>query len=117
MSGGGLPNTPGGGNVSPFNPGGQVLGGATDAQSLATLQSILQTLNAILTQLKSGVSLVATLPTFVFANLPAAATSPGMMAFVSNGRKPGEGAGLGTGMSAFSDGVNWYGTNGTILQV
>jgi hypothetical protein len=46
-----------------------------------------------------------TLPSYTVANLPAPST--GAMAFVSNGRKPGEVAGAGTGVQVFSDGQHW----------
>jgi hypothetical protein len=41
----------------------------------------------------------------VVASLPAGAA--GMLAFASNGRKNGEGAGVGTGVLVFHDGTNW----------
>jgi len=54
-------------------------------------------------------------PTFSFASLPSASGKPGLVVFCSNGRKPGEGSGLGTGMLAFSDGTSWISTAGTAL--
>lgn len=47
-----------------------------------------------------------TLPSYTVAGLPAA-TTPGSLAYASNGRKPGESAGAGTGVQAFSDGTRW----------
>jgi hypothetical protein len=113
MAGGAAPAGPG--YSPPQIPPGQASGPSATAQ-LQLLQAMEQTLNAILTQLRNGIALSATLPTFLFANLPAATTVPGMLVFVSDARKPGEGAGSGTGLTAYSDGVSWYGTTGTILQ-
>jgi hypothetical protein len=45
------------------------------------------------------------LPVYTVANLPAA--KAGSVSFASNGRKNGEGAGLGTGVLAFYDGTAW----------
>lgn len=42
----------------------------------------------------------------LFANLPAAG-KPGRIMFVTNGRKPGQGAGAGTGVLAVDDGTIW----------
>lgn len=41
-----------------------------------------------------------------FANLPAAGQR-GRLRFCTNGRKVGEGAGVGTGIVAYDDGVAW----------
>lgn len=87
------------------------------SQIAESQQQTVITLNAILTQMKTGIALATQLPTYAFASLPAAATNPALLVFVSNGRKPGEGAGLGTGMTAFSDGTGWFGTDGTTLLV
>jgi hypothetical protein len=46
------------------------------------------------------------LPSYTVATLPAP-PDPGSVAFVSNGRKPGEAAGVGTGVEVFSDGSRW----------
>lgn len=46
------------------------------------------------------------LPAFTVANLPAA--GDGRLAFATNGRKTGEGAGAGTGIPVYRDGGNWY---------
>lgn len=43
---------------------------------------------------------------YTVATLPAAGTA-GRMAYASDGRKNGEGAGLGTGVQVFDDGSNW----------
>ncbi len=43
---------------------------------------------------------------YTVAGLPANA-APGQRAFASDGRKPGEGPGFGTGMLCFFDGSNW----------
>ena len=45
------------------------------------------------------------MPVFTVANLPAGAA--GYVSFASNGRKNGEGAGLGTGVLVFHDGTAW----------
>lgn len=46
------------------------------------------------------------LPSYTVANLPAGMPA-GAKAYSSNGRKPNEGAGAGTGVEAFFDGVHW----------
>jgi hypothetical protein len=46
------------------------------------------------------------LPTYTVAALPAATTA-GSLAFVSNGRKPSEAAGAGSGVEVFCDGTHW----------
>jgi hypothetical protein len=88
--------------------------GPSGIAALQTLQNLDLILSAILTQMKNGIALSATLPTFTFGNLPSATANPGMLVFASNVRKPGEGAGAGTGMTVFSDGVSWYSTAGTL---
>ncbi len=45
-------------------------------------------------------------PTYTVANLPSTPTA-GSFAFASNGRKPGEPAGAGTGVQVFGDGMHW----------
>lgn len=44
---------------------------------------------------------------YTVAGLPAATYSSGLVAFASNGRKVGEGAGAGTGVLVVSDGTVW----------
>ncbi len=44
---------------------------------------------------------------YTVATLPAASSYTGGTAYVSNGRKTGEGAGAGTGLQVYSDGTNW----------
>jgi len=46
------------------------------------------------------------LPTYAIASLPMSAGT-GALAFVSNGRKPGEAAGAGTGVAVYYDGARW----------
>jgi hypothetical protein len=46
-----------------------------------------------------------TLPSYAVASLPTGST--GMLAYASNGRKNGEGAGVGTGVLVFKDGTAW----------
>lgn len=41
----------------------------------------------------------------------------GSIAYATNGRKPGEGVGAGTGMPVFWSGSNWYKFDGTIVTV
>ncbi len=50
------------------------------------------------------------LDAIVFANLSAPG-QPGRMVFVTDGRKTGEGVGLGTGTPAYDDGVAWRRTS------
>ena len=47
-----------------------------------------------------------TLPSYPVATLPAS-PGAGAMAFASNGRKPSEAAGVGTGVEVFNDGSRW----------
>lgn len=69
-----------------------------DALTASATLTIAQTLtNKTLTAPK--------LTTTTVAGLPAGAT--GMLAFATNGRKNGEGAGNGTGVLVFFDGSNW----------
>jgi hypothetical protein len=42
------------------------------------------------------------------ANLPTSGNSTGDWAFATNGRKPGESAGAGTGVPCFWSGSNWF---------
>jgi len=44
---------------------------------------------------------------FTVANLPTTGVAAGLLAYASNGRKAGEGAGAGTGVLVFRDGANW----------
>jgi hypothetical protein len=46
------------------------------------------------------------LPSYTVANLPTGAVA-GAMAFASNGRKPSEAAGAGSGVTVFYDGLKW----------
>lgn len=84
------------------------------SQFLTALQNISLVLSSILQVLTAMPSKA---PIYAFAALPAPAGLAGQVVYVSNGRKPGEGAGLGTGMLAFSDGSGWFGTDGTALLV
>lgn len=71
---------------------------------LTTLISALQTLNQILTRsgqtLAGGIAVLSAPPIYTVAGLPAAAAN-GAFAFASNGRKPSEGSGSGTGVPVF----------------
>jgi hypothetical protein len=51
-------------------------------------------------------SVPVVLPTYTVAGLPGTATAAGL-AYASNGRKNGEGAGVGTGVVVFGDGTAW----------
>jgi len=50
---------------------------------------------------------------YAYASLPSPATE-GLLAFVSNGRKPSEGAGTGTGVLAYSDGSAWINSHDSV---
>ena len=116
MSGSPAPPPPGSGApYSPYNPQQQQGPlGAPSPQFFAVLSQMLITLNAIATSLTNGIPSFGTAPTYTFATLPAA-PSDGLVAYVSNARKPGEIAGAGTGMLAFSSLGTWYSTAGTLL--
>lgn len=47
------------------------------------------------------------LPSYSVAGLPSAAGTAGSLAFATNGRKPNEGSGGGSGVEVFSDGSHW----------
>ena len=51
------------------------------------------------------------LPSYTVVNLPAGMTA-GAKAFASNGRKPGEAVGVGTGVEVFFDGQHWISSCG-----
>ncbi len=56
------------------------------------------------------------LPSFAVVNLPSN-VSPGSLAFASNGRKPAEGPGAGSGVQVFFDGLHWVSTgSGTTVS-
>jgi hypothetical protein len=56
------------------------------------------------------------LPSYTVAALPASSAA-GALAFVTNGRKPSEAAGSGTGVQAFFDGTRWIAaSSGTQVQ-
>lgn len=115
-----MSSNPPGYNAPPYNPAGSPVFAQTQqqyAQLAQTAQAINTTLNAIWAQLKTGVSLIAQVPTFTFAALPAAATHPGLVVFVSDALKPLEAPGTGTGMLAFSTAAGWFSTAGTALAV
>lgn len=83
--------------TTPFGPGAPL--------DLTALVNAIQSSTSVLTQihndLKSGVLVLnPNPPVFTFATLPTTA-SAGAFAWVSNGRKPAEGAGLGTGVPVF----------------
>lgn len=74
------------------------------------LQNIAQQLGQLVRQQRQD-----PVPIYSFVNLPSAAGSPGLIVYVSDGREPAQGAGAGTGMLAFSNGVGWRSTAGGAL--
>ena len=62
--------------------------------------SLIQVLSQISLSLRAGVLVQSAFPSYTFAALPATAAT-GANAWVSDGRKPGEGAGTGTGVPVF----------------
>ena len=86
---------------------------AADREALATLNNIAQNIAQVATAFAGGIG--SSVPSFTFATLPTAVGSAGKVVFCSNGRKPGQGPGAGTGMLAFSDGAGWFSTAGTAL--
>lgn len=82
------------------------------ATDLTTLVSTIQQSNALITQiiglLQKGVLVTTNLPTYTVAGLPATA-AVGAMAYATNGRKSGEGAGVGTGVPVWFNASNqWF---------
>ena len=76
-------------------------GAAADLNVLiSTLQAGNQISSAILQQLKTGVLLSPSVSVYTVAALPTSATNFAIAA-ASNGRKPGEGPGVGTGVPVF----------------
>lgn len=74
------------------------------------LQNIAQQLGQLVRQQRQD-----PVPTYPFASLPSASGSPGLVVYVSDGREPGQLAGTGTGMLAFSNGTGWRSTAGGAL--
>lgn len=91
----------------------------TDLKSvIVTDQERNKVLNSILAALNKGL-LVDPIPAvYTVATLPTTAAN-GQFAFASNARKPGEGAGVGTGLPAFFDSATstWLSYAGTALTV
>lgn len=83
---------------------------------IAQSQQTNQILTAILAALKSGVAIQNTAPSYTVASLPATGSS-GQFCWASNGRKPGEGAGSGTGVMVFWNSATsqWYSFASTAL--
>jgi hypothetical protein len=78
-------------------------GGSADfSQIVVELQASTQLLAAIQQVLVGGVAILATWPVYLVADLPATAAVP-TFAYASDGRKPGEGGGSGTGVPVFFD--------------
>jgi hypothetical protein len=73
-------------------------------------------LTLIYNVLKSGVLIQPNLPNFTVASLPATAAN-GQLAFASNARKPGEGAGAGTGSIVYFNGATstWFTTLNVVV--
>lgn len=84
-------------------------GSNTDSTQLVlTDQERNRALYAILTALQGGVTVNQSLPVYTVASLPATAAI-GQLAYASNGRKSGQGAGLGTGVPVIFDATNlWF---------
>jgi hypothetical protein len=82
------------------------------------LQKSTLILNQILRALQAGVAIQSSLPSYTVASLPATAAT-GAMAFATTARKPGEGAGLGTGMPVFFNPATstWFTTLGVLVTV
>lgn len=76
----------------------------TQLCDLSVLVTNLQITNQLLTQMisqfKTGIAVLPTPAVYAVAALPATAAN-GQFAFASNGRKPSEGAGSGTGVPVF----------------
>ena len=75
-----------------------------------TLQRTIDALTARLRALETAdrAETAGGVQSVTFAQLPAVSpTAPGRLRFVSNGRKVGEGAGAGTGVLCYDDGVAW----------
>lgn len=74
-----------------------------------TLQNLQQSVSAIGKTLAAGLTVNATPAVYTVASLPATGAN-GQWAFASNGRKPGEGAGSGTGVPVFFNGATgtWF---------
>lgn len=89
---------------SPFNSG---------SPDLTTLINTLQVMNQILTRngntLAGGVAVVSAPPSYTVIDLPMTAAN-GSTAFASNGLKPGETTGSGTGVPVFFNGATqvWW---------
>lgn len=74
-----------------------------------TAQAIQQSLASIVQLLTSGVLIDPAPKSYTVATLPATAAA-GQQAWASDGRKPGEGAGTGTGVPVFFNNATatWY---------
>jgi hypothetical protein len=65
-----------------------------------TLQNLVTSIGVIAKQLSNGITTTNALTGYAVASLPATAAT-GALAWASNGRKPGEGSGSGTGVPVF----------------
>ena len=94
--------------ASPLSPppGFPPAGGVPASNIWQTLQPMAQGLQTIGATLKAGVTISVVLPSYAVASLPATATT-GQMAYATNGRNTGEGAGAGTGCPVFWKGASW----------
>jgi len=87
---------------------------------VAAIQTLTQTVGSSgksLAAITNGVAILAVPPGYAVASLPAAAGN-GAIAWASNGRKPGEGAGAGTGVPVFYNPAtnNWFSyLSGTVV--
>ncbi len=88
--------------------------------NLSALVDVGQQTNIILTQilaaLRGGIALLDIVNSYTVAGLPLAGAA-GQLAWAADGRKPGEGAGLGTGVFVFwnPDTSQWFSFASTAL--
>lgn len=74
-----------------------------------TFQQMVLAIQSIAAQLTSGLVVTVVPSSYTVAALPVTA-APGQIAWASNGRKPGEGSGSGTGVPVFwnPNTTQWY---------
>jgi hypothetical protein len=73
---------------------------------MAAIQEAFRTLIVRIRALEVAEPTGSNAEALAFVDLPAA-SQPGRLRFVTNGRKDGEGVGAGTGVLAYDDGVAW----------
>lgn len=84
---------------------------------VSELQKSATILNQILRALQAGVVIQSQPPNYAVASLPITGNATGATAFATNGRKPGEGAGSGTGITVFWNPATstWFTTLGVVV--